>query len=304
VVEETEARYRTLVERLPAIVYSEGVGGNRLHLVYINPRVEELLGISPEEWISDPDLWAGAIDPDDRERVLDANAHTERTGEPFSLEYRMRARDGRVVWFRDEAVLVRDPHGAPKYWQGVMIDITAQKEAEEQLGEAEARYRALVEQTPAITYIDAVEGPQATLYISPQTTALLGYTPQDWYDNPQLWNLIVHPEDRERAAHADPSAGAHDATYRLIARHGGVVWVHDQARLIVDEQGRSKYWQGVLVDVTEQERAQELERDLALERETAQRLRELDDMKNTFLQAVSHDLRTPLAAIVGLRTSK
>ncbi len=78
------------------------------------------------------------------------------------------------------------------------------------------------------------------------------------------------------------------------------MWVHDQARLIMDEDGKPKYWQGVLIDITENRRAQELERDLELERETAQRLRVVDEMKNTFLQAVSHDLRTPLAAILGL----
>ena len=78
------------------------------------------------------------------------------------------------------------------------------------------------------------------------------------------------------------------------------MWVHDQARLILDDEGQAQFWQGVLVDITEHSGAQELERDLGLERETAQRLRVVDEMKNTFLQAVSHDLRTPLAAILGL----
>jgi signal transduction histidine kinase len=70
--------------------------------------------------------------------------------------------------------------------------------------------------------------------------------------------------------------------------------------LITDESGTPKFWEGVLVDITQQKRAEELERDLQAERETAQRLRDVDEMKNTFLQAVSHDLRTPLAAILGL----
>ncbi len=86
----------------------------------------------------------------------------------------------------------------------------------------------------------------------------------------------------------------------MIAKDGREVWVHDQARLIVDEEGTPKYWQGVLVDTTEHHRTSELERDLEQERDTARRLRVLDEMKNTFLQAVSHDLRTPLAVILGL----
>jgi PAS domain S-box-containing protein len=298
---ETETRYRALVEQLPAVVYSEAVSGDSLAVTYINARVSEILGVTPEEWINDPEgNWLGRIHPDDRDMVEAMNAHASQTGEPYSAEYRMFATEGRLVWIRDEAILVRDDAGEPKYWQGVMTDITARREAENNLAEAEARYRALVEQTPTITYLDAIEGPPYTLYMSPQSTTILGYSPQDWYDDDDLLDKLVHPEDVARAAHAPESVGVHDATYRLIAKDGRTVWIHDQARLIEDEEGRPKYWQGVLIDVTEHMRTRDLERDLILERETAQRLRVVDEMKNTFLQAVSHDLRTPLAGILGL----
>lgn len=295
---EAEARYRTLVEQLPAIVYSEDITGDGLQVVYINPRVQELLGIAPAEWVADPSVWMAGIHPDDRAHVDEVNRTTEQTGEPFSVEYRMFARDGRTVWFRDEAVLVYDAGGEPAYWQGVMMDITQVKETEAQLAEAESRYRALVEQMPTITYIDALDGPVNTLYISPQTTEILGYTPDEWYADPELWAKIVHPDDAERATHQGPTH--HDVIYRLIARDGRIVWVHDQSRLIHDETGAPKFWQGVLVDITQQRRTEELERDLATERAATERLREADELKNTFLRAVSHDLRTPLAAILGL----
>jgi PAS domain S-box-containing protein len=298
---ETETRYRTLVEQLPVIVYSESVVRDALALTYINSRVSEILGVTPEEWIADPaGHWMGRIHPDDRVAVEEENRRADRTGEPFTNEYRMFTADDRMVWIRDEAILVRDEHDNPKYWQGVMTDITARREAEINLAEAESRYRALVEQTPTITYLDSAGGPPYTLYMSPQSTEILGYTPQDWYDDDDLFDKLVHPDDVERAAHAPESAGVHDARYRLIARDGRTVWIHDQARLILDDEGKPKYWQGVLVDITEHKHTQELERDLTLERETAQRLRVVDEMKNTFLQAVSHDLRTPLAGILGL----
>jgi PAS domain S-box-containing protein len=178
-----------------------------------------------------------------------------------------------------------------------MVDITDRKAAEAALAEAEARYRALVEQLPAIAYIDAVDR-EGTVYISPQTTELLGYTPEDWYDDPHLWRSIVHPDDRARieAEPGDP----HASTYRLVARDGREVWVHDQARPVYDEAGQLVYWQGLLVDVTEQQRAEELQHALDAERGHAERLRAEDELKTTFLQAVAHDIRTPLAAILGL----
>ena len=296
---ESEDRYRTLVEQIPAIVYREEVTGDGLKLVYINTRVQELIGITADEWLRDPGVWLESIHEDDRPYVIQENRRTELTGEPFLSEYRMRARDGRVVWFRDQAVMMRGPDGDPAYWQGVMIDITPLKEATGQLSEAEARYRTLVEQIPAIAYIDPVDdGP--TVYISPQSGTVLGYEPEAWYADKDLWTKLVHPDDRALMQGSAARGEPHAATYRLIARDGHEVWVQDQARLVLDDEGRPVYWQGVLIDVTEQRRTQDLERDLERERTEAERLRVEDEMKTTFLQAVSHDLRTPLAAILGL----
>ena len=299
-VQETEDRYRALIEQLPAIVYSEDVQGSGLQLVFVNSRVKEVLGITPEEWLADPSVWEWAIHPDDRDAVMGENARTEETGDPFRAEYRMVARDGRVLWFADEAVLVHDAGGEPAYWQGVMLDITDRREAQANLAEAEARYRSLVEQNPTITYIDPLDRDAPTMYISPQTSTILGYDPQEWYDDPRLWSKIVHPDDRSRLDDEPPAPGVHSSVYRLLARDGREVWVHDQAELITDAEGNPRYWQGVLVDVTEQRRAEDLARDLHREREESDRLRAEDELKTTFLQAVSHDLRTPLAAILGL----
>ncbi len=192
---ESEDRYRTLVEQIPAVVYREEVTDEGLKVVYINTRVQELTGISPEEWIRDPGVWLESIHEDDRSSVIEEHRRAELTGEPFLSEYRMRTRDGRVVWFRDQAVMVRGPDGEPAYWQGVMMDITPLREATGQLSEAEARYRTLVEQIPAIAYIDPVDdGP--TVYISPQTATILGYEPEAWYADKDLWKKLVHPDDR------------------------------------------------------------------------------------------------------------
>lgn len=293
----SDERYRALLEHIPAIVYREDVRGDDLQVVYISPRVEVLLGIPPVEWIADPGVWLRSIHPDDRPQVEAENRRTELTGEPFLVEYRMLARNGTVVWFRDEAELVRDDQGRPEAWQGVMMDITARKAAEAGLAEADARYRALVEQLPAIAYIDPVDR-RGTVYISPQTTTILGYTPEEWYADPDLWRRIVVPEDHERL---DAERGSPlPSTYRVRTKDGDEIWVHDQARPVYDDTGALVYWQGLLLDITDQRRTLELERALDLERVEAERLRTEDELKTTLLHAVSHDLRTPLAAILGL----
>ena len=121
-----------MVENIPAITYVDAVNENAA-TIFISPQIEKVLGYNPAEWIADPDLWPKVLHPDDRSRALAANTRHNETGEPFSLEYRMIAKDGRVVWVRDEAVQVRKGRDAPVYSNGVMIDITGRKRAEEQL---------------------------------------------------------------------------------------------------------------------------------------------------------------------------
>ncbi len=129
---EADARYRAVVEQIPAIVYTDVVD-DTMASTYVSPQIEELLGITPEEYIADPDLWAKLLHPEDKEQAIQTYLHGRIAGEPFSFEYRLLARDGRVVWFRDSAVVVNDRTGAPAFVHGVMFDITDRKNAEEQV---------------------------------------------------------------------------------------------------------------------------------------------------------------------------
>jgi diguanylate cyclase (GGDEF)-like protein/PAS domain S-box-containing protein len=102
-------------------------------VVYISPQYESLLGYSTEEVLSDPEHWMRILHPDDRERVLAEDERTNQTEEPFVMEYREIARDGSVVWVRDEATLVHNEGGEPLYWLGIQTDVTERKALEERL---------------------------------------------------------------------------------------------------------------------------------------------------------------------------
>jgi PAS domain S-box-containing protein len=128
-VRQVETRFQALVEQIAAVVYIDAPDGTSSNL-YTSPQIEKLLGYTSEEWLSDKELWSKLLHPDDRERALAENIRTNQTGDPFKMEYRMIARDGRVVWVYDEALLERDALGHPKRWHGVMYDITERKTAE------------------------------------------------------------------------------------------------------------------------------------------------------------------------------
>ena len=131
-----EQRYRTLVERLPAITYIAEVGiHGRWH--FVSPQIESMLGFSVEEWLADPAIWMRCIHEDDREIALAAEKRVQQTGALYQAEYRMRARDGRVFWFRDEANLLEGPEGSTPLMQGVLYDITEHKRLEDQLRQAQ-----------------------------------------------------------------------------------------------------------------------------------------------------------------------
>ena len=124
--------YRLLTEQLPAVTYIVELQPEP-HTVYISPQVRPLLGFTPEEWLADPGFWIRQLDPEDRDRVVEEVRQRNRSGDPFFLEYRIRAKDGRTVWVRNSATYLRDQAGALASVHGVMLDITERKQAEQRL---------------------------------------------------------------------------------------------------------------------------------------------------------------------------
>jgi len=129
---ELERRYGTLVEQLPLVIYVDALDASSSN-IFTSRQIEGLLGYSVKEWRDDGDLFVKLLHPEDRQRVLEAHEHTHATHEPLSTEYRLKARDGHYVWIRDAGVVVTEDDGTPLYLQGYLLDISPEREAEEQL---------------------------------------------------------------------------------------------------------------------------------------------------------------------------
>jgi PAS domain S-box-containing protein len=155
-----EARFATLVEQIPAVTFMAVLGEGENEM-YVSPHVEQLLGYTQEEWLSDPFLWYNRLHPEDRPLWNQEFARGCYTGGPFRAECRFRARDGRIVWVHGEARLVRDEQGRPQFLQGVAFDITESKDAQKLLLEGAVQQARIDEELEIAKRVQGALVPEA-----------------------------------------------------------------------------------------------------------------------------------------------
>jgi PAS domain S-box-containing protein/putative nucleotidyltransferase with HDIG domain len=144
--------------------------------------------------------------------------------------------------------------------ENLQSELTERKRAEDLLKSAEIRHLALVEQIPAIVYTDSVAEVGRSHYISPQIKTILGFDPQQWSLNNDLWIKAMHPDDRERVlADYDRTFKTGEpfiAEYRMISSERKTIWIQDKAVLTRDQSGTPLFWQGFMLDITERKQAE------------------------------------------------
>lgn len=145
---QIEAKFRTLVEQIQAITYIAALDGQDA-LLYISPQIR-MLGYAPAEWLATPGLHARQMHPDDRAPALEAIGRSRCAGTPLRSEYRLRTRSGETLWFRDEAEVVTDEAGRHLFMQGILVDVTRSKLAEQALLSTQVELRKLAAHQEAI----------------------------------------------------------------------------------------------------------------------------------------------------------
>jgi diguanylate cyclase (GGDEF)-like protein/PAS domain S-box-containing protein len=242
--------YRALVETstdVIALIHTDG------RLGYVNGACREILGYEPDEmwgrhfteFLASGDLPG-----------MDVEFERIKAGEArFRRQVKALCKNGAEIhlMFNASPLRVR----ADETIGVVMIatDISDMVEAEERLRKAEGRYRNLVEQLPAVSYI-AEPGPEGVWrYVSPQLERMLGFSQEEWTSDPTLWARRIHPEDRDRVLEEeqrDEEMDVPGATeYRMITKDGRVVWVRDEGVLRASP-GEPPRYEGMLTNVTEQ----------------------------------------------------
>ena len=180
----------------------------------------------------------------------------------------------------------------------------------------QARYQTLLEQIPAVVFMASLEGGIGQCYVSPQIETMLGFTQQEWIEDPVRWFRQLHPDDRDRwsteAAELFLSGKALRSVYRVVACNGRTIWFQCEAKMVRRPDGRPWFLHGIGFDVTELKQAEALlatGRD-QLEKQVLERTAELERAralaesanraKSEFLANMSHEIRTPMNGILGM----
>ena len=310
---------RALVESVSDALVVTDAGGR---IVLLNAQTEHLFGYTRDELLGQsveilvPErLRAKHIG----QRATYANdPHTRPMGR--GLELSGRRKDGSEVPI-EIGLSPLKPDVGPLVVASIR-DVSERRKAEAVLKKMETRYRTLVEGIPAVTFLAAMDESANELYVSPYIEKLLGFTQQEWVENPILWYTQLHPDDRERW-HAEftrtvARGDKFQSVYRFIAKpdperpeQPRVVWVHGEAQLVRDEAGRPLFLQGVAFDITPMKRAEEDLKALnaSLEQRVIERTAEVEARSQElsrsnrdlmlFAGVAAHDLKAPLRTMTG-----
>jgi PAS domain S-box-containing protein len=174
------------------------------------------------------------------------------------------------------------------------------------LANVDARYRALVEQIPAVVFMAFLDQAIGEAYVSPQIEEILGFSQEEWLNDPVRWYEQIHPEDKARwsieAAGLFMTGQPLKSLYRVLTRDGRVVWFHCEVKMVRNDEGQPWFIHGVAFDISEVKRAE------ASGREYSKRLKSLSlrlmEVQETERRSIARELHDEIGQVLtGLKLS-
>jgi diguanylate cyclase (GGDEF)-like protein/PAS domain S-box-containing protein len=272
--------FKSFIENLPVMFYA--VAPEPPHTpIYISPTFERF-GYPISDWLTDSDIWDRIIHPDDRDTVLADTREAMRNGKGIDFEYRVVKSDGSIIWVRDRTCFIKNKDGEPLCWQGVILDVTDKKAAEDALKLSEAQYRNVFENANDIIYVHDLEGNY--LSINKAAERIFGYTQEEALS--MNMSDITAPEHlklirRKLSKKISGESGQTVYDVDCVKKDGTRIALEVNSSVIV-KNGVPIAVQGIARDITERKRAEEASR------RNEERYRDLFENANDLIY--THDL--------------
>lgn len=275
-----EDQYRGFIENLPVLFYAVS------HVapyspIYVSPAFRRF-GYPLQDWIADPEMWLKVIHPEDREWVFQRTDYSTESGEEVEYEYRIVDARGVIHWVHDRGCLIRNKKGEVLCREGVIIDITDRKKAEEEIRLTQDRFRNIFDNASDIIYIHDLDGNY--LSINAAGERIFGYTRVETLG--MNMSQVAVPEQVELLAakvKAKLDGTEPETSYEVdcIRKDGQRITLEVNSS-VIRKNGRPVAIQGIARDVTERKRSE------AAMRESEERYRDLFQNANDLIY--THDL--------------
>lgn len=261
-----------------------------------------VFGISPDSRAPSYELWTELLHSEDRERVERELETALAERREFNTEYRIVRPDGEMRRIMVRGTTAFDSPNHSVCMSGINLDVTEFRQAEESLYESEERFRQIAENIDAVLWIRNFASGKLEFFSS-GSERLWGIPAEKLMTGSVQWFEYIHPDDRATASAMmqEQIARANlDLEYRIVTPEGKMRWVRDRAFAIKDRNGLPRRIAGFSVDTTERKQAEEIKAELlAREQEARAQAEAANRTKDEFLAIVSHELRSPLNAMLG-----
>ncbi|MCT7984890.1 PAS domain-containing protein [Laspinema sp. A4] len=258
-LEQSHTRYYNLAANIPGMIYQFILHPDgRFTAPYVSPGCRKIYGFEAEAAMEEATLFFEPIHPDDRERQADSIARSATTLEPWHSIWRIII-SGQIKWLQGDANPEQQADGSI-LWDGLIVDITARKQAEEELRKSEERWQlALKGNNDGIWDWNLATN---EVFFSPRWKQILGYEDPELPNDFNEWLQRVHPEDYSRVFqlfqdHLQGKIAFYSTEYRLQCKDGAYKWILDRGQALWDEAGNPVRMAGSNTDISDRKLAEE-----------------------------------------------